>query len=66
GREHQVHTAVALAATGGVEARGVECRVPFRQVAPEEGLRWRQSWGPTYKAGRYEIQCLAVIFVSRN
>lgn len=33
GREHQVLTAVALAATGGVEARVVECRVRFRQVA---------------------------------
>ena len=43
GREHQVLTAVALAAAGGVEARGVECRVRFRQVAPEEALRYWQS-----------------------
>ncbi len=65
GREHQVLTAVALAAAGGVEARVVECRVRFRQVAPEEALRYWQSGEPADKAGGYAIQGLGAIFVSR-
>lgn len=65
GREHQVLTAVALAAAGGVEARVVECRVRFRQVAPEEALRYGQSGEPADKAGGYAIQGLGAIFVSR-
>ncbi|WP_448672244.1 Maf family protein, partial [Escherichia coli] len=37
----------------------------FRQIAPEEALRYWQSGEPADKAGGYAIQGLGAIFVSR-
>ncbi|HBP6461913.1 TPA: septum formation inhibitor Maf [Pseudomonas aeruginosa] len=65
GREHQVLTAVALAAATGIEARVVECRVRFRQIGHDEALRYWLSGEPADKAGGYAIQGLGAIFVSR-
>lgn len=65
GREHQVLTAVALAAATGIEARVVECRVRFRQIGRDEALRYWLSGEPADKAGGYAIQGLGAIFVSR-
>ncbi|ABR83607.1 septum formation protein Maf [Pseudomonas aeruginosa] len=65
GREHQVLTAVALAAATGIEARVVKCRVRFRQIGHDEALRYWLSGEPADKAGGYAIQGLGAIFVSR-
>ncbi|HBX54271.1 Maf family protein [Pseudomonas sp. UBA2684] len=65
GREHQVLTAVALAAPGKVAARVVVSQVTFRVLSPLEIAAYWASGEPQDKAGSYGIQGLAAVFVSQ-
>lgn len=65
GREHQVLTAVALAAGGRLESRVVASRVSFRTLAAGEAEAYWASGEPCDKAGSYGIQGLAAVFVER-
>jgi septum formation protein len=63
GRTHEVHTAVALVCTGGIELRLSTSAVRFRELAEEE-LDWYCASGePVGKAGGYAIQGRAAVFV---
>ncbi|CAD5107998.1 Maf family protein [Zestomonas carbonaria] len=64
GREHQVLTAVALAAPGRCEARVVTSRVEFRPLSAAEIAAYWETGEPRDKAGSYGIQGLAAVFVS--
>jgi len=64
GRTHDVHTAVALVCTHGVELRLSSSAVRFRRLTDTE-LDWYCASGePVDKAGGYAIQGRAAIFVS--
>ncbi|WP_220813873.1 Maf family protein [Pseudomonas paralcaligenes] len=65
GREHEVMTAVALAATDRVESRVVVSRVRFRPFRPGEAEAYWATGEPRDKAGGYGIQGLAAVFVSQ-
>ncbi len=65
GREHQVLTAVTLAATDRVESRVVASRVTFRALHPGEAEAYWATGEPQDKAGGYGIQGLAAVFVSQ-
>ena len=65
GREHQVLTAVALAAAGRVESQVVTSRVLFRALRAGEAEAYWASGEPQDKAGGYGIQGLAAVFVSQ-
>lgn len=65
GREHEVMTAVALAATDRVESRVVVSRVRFRPLRPGEAEAYWATGEPRDKAGGYGIQGLAAVFVSQ-
>ena len=69
GREHQVLSAVALAArAAGEPAVGVRLsrnRVWFRQLSAAEREAYRATGEPADKAGSYAIQGLAAAFVTR-
>jgi septum formation protein len=63
GRTHEVHTAVALVCTGGIELRLSTSAVCFRELAEAE-LDWYCASGePVGKAGGYAIQGRAAVFV---
>jgi nucleoside triphosphate pyrophosphatase len=63
GRTHEVHTAVALVCTGGIELRLSTSTVRFRELAEAE-LDWYCASGePVGKAGGYAIQGRAAVFV---
>lgn len=63
GRTHEVHTAVALVCTGGIEVRLSTSAVRFRDLAEAE-LDWYCASGePVGKAGGYAIQGRAAVFV---
>lgn len=64
GREHEVLTAVALAADGRCESRVVASRVRFRVLADAEIAAYWETGEPVDKAGSYGIQGLAAVFVS--
>ncbi|WP_342244181.1 Maf family protein [Pseudomonas sp. OTU5201] len=65
GREHEVLTAVALAAVDRCEARVVASRVRFRPISRIEMETYWASGEPADKAGSYAIQGLGAVFVSR-
>ncbi|BAN46745.1 nucleoside triphosphate pyrophosphatase [Metapseudomonas resinovorans] len=65
GREHEVLTAVALAAGGRCETRVVASWVRFREIARSELDAYWASGEPADKAGSYAIQGLGAVFVSR-
>lgn len=65
GREHQVLTAVALAAAGRIESQVVTSRVTFRALRAGEAEAYWASGEPQDKAGGYGIQGLAAVFVSQ-
>lgn len=65
GREHEVLSAVALATSGGIDARLSRTRVRLRAVDAAEVRRYWASGEPRDKAGGYAIQGLAAVFVER-
>ena len=65
GREHEVMTAMALAAADRVESRVVVSRVRFRPLRPGEAEAYWATGEPRDKAGGYGIQGLAAVFVSQ-
>lgn len=69
GREHEVHTAVAVAAPGSQggmpEVRREVTRVKMRGISAEETEAYVADGEGVGKAGGYAIQGLAAIFVER-
>lgn len=64
GRTHEVHTAVALVCTHGVELRLCSSAVRFRRLTDAELDWYCASDEPVDKAGGYAIQGRAAVFVS--
>ncbi|AJE22413.1 Maf family protein [Azotobacter chroococcum] len=64
GREHEVLTAVALAAVGRSAVRVVRSRVAFRPLTCAEAEAYWATGEPLDKAGGYAIQGFAAVFVS--
>ncbi|QQE89742.1 septum formation inhibitor Maf [Azotobacter chroococcum] len=64
GREHEVLTAVALAAVGRSAVRVVRSRVAFRPLTSAEAEAYWATGEPLDKAGGYAIQGFAAVFVS--
>jgi septum formation protein len=63
GRDHEVHTAVALLHEGGADARLSTSIVSFRELAAAE-IDWYWTTGePADKAGAYAVQGYGAIFV---
>jgi len=63
GRDHEVHTAVALLHDGGAGARVSTSTVSFRELTAAE-IAWYWSTGePADKAGAYAVQGQGAIFV---
>lgn len=69
GREHEVHTAVAVSAPGSQgeapEVRREVTRVKMREIPDEETEAYVADGEGVGKAGGYAIQGLAAIFVER-
>ena len=65
GRNHRVHTGVAVAADGRVAVRVVETRVSLKTLSDEEIRSYVASGEWRGKAGGYAIQGLAGAFVRR-
>lgn len=65
GREHQVHTAVAVVGPGGEECRTSISRVWFQPLSRAQVEAYVATREPMDKAGAYAIQGLAAIFVTR-
>jgi septum formation protein len=66
GREHEVHTAVAVSAPGSEpEVRREVTRVRLREVSEEEREAYVADGEGVGKAGGYAIQGLAAIFIER-
>lgn len=63
GRRHRVVTGVAVASGGRVENRLSSTEVQFREIDPDEALRYWQTGEPRDKAGAYAIQGLGGVFV---
>jgi len=64
GREHEVHTAIALVHANGADARVNTSRVRFRELSAAE-VDWYWDTGePADKAGAYAVQGRAAIFIS--
>ncbi len=64
GRSHEVRTAVAVACSGAVRSALSCTRVQFREIRPDEALRYWHSGEPRDKAGAYAIQGLGGLFVA--
>ncbi len=63
GRDHQVHSAVALLHAGGADARVSTSTVSFRPLSEAE-IDWYWRTGePVDKAGAYAVQGHAAIFI---
>ena len=63
GRDHEVHTAIALLHEGGADARVSTSTVSFRPITPME-LDWYWDTGePSDKAGAYAVQGHGAIFI---
>lgn len=65
GREHEVLTAVAVAAPAGIQLRLSRSRVGFREIPAAEAARYWLTGEPCDKAGAYGIQGVGGIFVER-
>ena len=65
GRTHRVVTAVALDCGHDVLRACSVTSVTFREIVPDEALRYWQSGEPSGKAGAYAVQGLGGIFVER-
>jgi septum formation protein len=65
GREHEVHTAVALRHAGGTGVAISSSRVSFRELHAGEAERYWASGEPADKAGAYAIQGFGAVFVRR-
>ena len=65
GRDHIVHTALALSLEGHVEAGLASTRVWFRPLARSECEEYVGSGEPLDKAGAYGIQGLGAALVER-
>lgn len=66
GREHSVHTGVAVRSPEGGIRSGVETtRVAFRPIAPSELDAYVATGEPMGKAGAYAIQGKARAFIAR-
>lgn len=63
GRNHQVLTAVAVAAGGHIASRLVETRVQVKRLSEEEISAYLESGEGVGKAGGYGVQGLAGAFV---
>jgi septum formation protein len=65
GKTHQVLTAIALRSTEGLAVAVSASDVSFRDLAPDEQMRYWASGEPLGKAGGYAIQGLAACFITR-
>lgn len=63
-RTHQVMTGVAVAKDSAVISTVVTTQVTFREILPEEALRYWATGEPKDKAGGYGIQGYAAVFVA--
>jgi len=63
GRTHRVLSGVALVAAGKTSRAISETEVRFRDIHPDEALRYWQSGEPRGKAGAYAIQGFGGLFV---
>ncbi len=63
GRTHQVMTGLAVATPAGLEPALSVTDVRFREIHPDEALRYWQSGEPQGKAGAYAIQGRGGVFV---
>lgn len=63
GKDHQVHTAVALLHDGQVDAILHSSTVRLRNMSPQEMADYWASGEPADKAGGYAIQGLGAVFV---
>lgn len=64
GREHEVWSAVALAAEGREAVRCQQSRVRFRPLTPAECAAYWTTGEPIDKAGGYAVQGRAAAFIS--
>jgi len=64
GRTHQVLTAVALRAAGGLVSRVSRTLVTFRTVAADEARAYWDTGEPKDKAGAYAVQGRAAVFIA--
>lgn len=65
GRQHEVHTAIALIVDGRLHEDVSITQVFFRELTADDISRYCDSGEPYDKAGAYGIQGLAGVFVSR-
>jgi septum formation protein len=63
GRDHEVHTAVALLHDGGADARVSSSVVTFRPVSAAEADWYWATGEPADKAGAYAVQGHGAIFI---
>jgi septum formation protein len=63
GRTHEVMTGVALRGPDGTAVAVSVTEVEFREIRPDEALRYWQSGEPEDKAGAYAIQGIGGVFV---
>jgi len=65
GRQHEVHTAIALIHDGQLHEDVSVTQVHFRDLTADDLARYCDTGEPYDKAGAYGIQGLAGVFVSR-
>ena len=65
GRTHEVLTAIALAAGGGISRRLSRSEVTFRDITAAEAADYWDTGEPSDKAGGYAIQGLGAVFVAQ-
>lgn len=63
GREHEVHSGVAVATADRLDSIRVTTRVVFRRLTRAERAAYRATGEPAGKAGAYAIQGLGAVFV---
>jgi septum formation protein len=64
-RTHEVLTAVAVAAAGGIEWRLCRSEVTLRTVTAAEAHAYWETGEPHDKAGGYAVQGRAAVFITR-
>jgi septum formation protein len=64
GREHSVHTAVALAWRDGVATRISSSSVRFRALSEHECVAYWNTGEPSGKAGAYAVQGYGAVFIA--